>query len=337
TNNKELWTRCPVIEMQEEKALAIGGSNSSISTLKGLLRQSPSVDKEGNPDGDGMGMGWFPGYAINLETGERLNMAFGEDSWMGDQNGSDMLWNPTSVIEEGFIPNDFLRRRYKKWGGKHYVYVFGVSEHMTNQRFDMPAYDQGAALRAVLEPAGVKESDAAFAWSMCLWTGIPLVAPNSTLLASDVTVSLRVDKKYEVFRADTIANNGLPMYRWNMRDLRTETGNSTVANDALEMISVVPNPYYAFAEHYERGQLDNIVKITNLPERCEVSIYNVSGTLIRKYNKSDPTTEISWDLKNQSNVPIASGLYLIHVNAPGVGEKIVKWFGVLRPVDLQGF
>ena len=83
--------------------------------------------------------------------------------------------------------------------------------------------------------------------------------------------------------------------------------------------------------------MDNFVKITNLPERCKVSIYNTSGTLIRTFNKSDPTTEQRWDLKNQSGVPIAGGLYIIHVDAPGVGEKIVKWFGVLRPVDLQGF
>ena len=35
--------------------------------------RAQSVDKDGNPDGTGTGMGWFPGYAVNLETGERLN------------------------------------------------------------------------------------------------------------------------------------------------------------------------------------------------------------------------------------------------------------------------
>ena len=127
------------------------------------------------------------------------------------------------------------------------------------------------------------------------------------------------------------------MYVWDMTGLNTETGVNNVAMDALNMIHVVPNPYYAFSVQYEQGQLDNMVKIVNLPELCEVSIYNVSGVLVRKYNKSDPSTEVEWDLKNQSNVPIAGGLYLIHINAPGVGEKIVKWFGVLRPIDLQGF
>ena len=42
------------------------------------------------------GWSWFPGYAIDLETGTRLNMAFGENSWMVGDNGNDMRWNPTS-------------------------------------------------------------------------------------------------------------------------------------------------------------------------------------------------------------------------------------------------
>ena len=44
------------------------------------------------------GMGWFPGYAIDIETGERLNIVFAEDSWLTSDNGNDMLWNPTSNI-----------------------------------------------------------------------------------------------------------------------------------------------------------------------------------------------------------------------------------------------
>jgi hypothetical protein len=97
TSDKSQWTRCAVFEMQEDATLSIGGAK------KGFLRKSLSVDKNGNrfdttglggnlqnlpsstnPDAanyiGAYGMGWFPGYAINIETGERLNMAFGEDS-----------------------------------------------------------------------------------------------------------------------------------------------------------------------------------------------------------------------------------------------------------------
>ena len=44
------------------------------------LRQENSVNKEGEDDGSGRkGMGWFPGYAIDIETGERLNIVFAEE------------------------------------------------------------------------------------------------------------------------------------------------------------------------------------------------------------------------------------------------------------------
>jgi hypothetical protein len=42
-------------------------------------------------------------------------------------------------------------------------------------------------------------------------------------------------------------------------------------------------------------------------------------------------------LKNYINIPISSGVYIIHVDVPGAGEKILKWFGVMRPVDLDNF
>jgi flagellar hook assembly protein FlgD len=105
----------------------------------------------------------------------------------------------------------------------------------------------------------------------------------------------------------------------------------------LDVINVVPNPYNAFSS-YESSQIDQRVKIINLPVKCTISIYNLNGTLVRQYDRDDNTiTSLDWDLKNSKNVPIASGVYLIHINAPGIGEKTLKWFGVLRPIDLDSF
>jgi len=95
-------------------------------------------------------------------------------------------------------------------------------------------------------------------------------------------------------------------------------------------------PYYGYSE-YEASQLDNRIKITNLPKDVKIRIYTVSGTLIRTIKKSDNLTSSDWDLKNDHGIPVASGLYIIHVDAEGVGEKILKWFGVLRPIDLDTF
>jgi hypothetical protein len=61
---------------------------------------------------------------------------------------------------------------------------------------------------------------------------------------------------------------------------------------------------------------------------------NSAGTSITGKNFE---TSQDWDLRNHKNVPIASGLYLIHIEAPGIGERTLKWFGVMRPIDLDAF
>ena len=45
---------------------------------------------------------------------------------------------------------------------------------------------------------------------------------------------------------------------------------------------MVPNPYYAYSS-YETTKIDTRVKITNLPERCTVNIFNMQGALVRSF------------------------------------------------------
>jgi len=67
TPNKELWTQCVVVEMGR-----FAGTNQGLAE-KNAMRQAPSIDKDGNQL-DETGRSWFPGYAINVATGERLNI-----------------------------------------------------------------------------------------------------------------------------------------------------------------------------------------------------------------------------------------------------------------------
>ena len=104
--------------------------------------------------------------------------------------------------------------------------------------------------------------------------------------------------------------------------------------EALDLINIVPNPYYAFSD-YERTRLDTRVKITNLPERCTIRIYSSNGKLIRTFKKDSQITSQDWTLTNHQNIPVASGVYLIHVEVPGIGERVLKAFIAMRLVDLQ--
>lgn len=329
TTDKSLWTRCPVIETCDDAVLSEGGA------AKYGLRKHASVDKNGTTgtaeatyDGKAEGMGWFPGYAINVETGERLNIIFGENSWLVGENGRDMLLNPTSSYE---ALNQIL------FGGEHYIYILG--HNGDNISTDVPAYDEGDWTYNKLLAGGTTNLRNIF--SNALWVSIPLTAPNESWLSNDCRVKIRVSKpyakNYSTYGSSTPENKNYPLYSFNTSDIATKTGDLATAQTALDLINVVPNPYYAYSG-YEENQLDNRIKFTNLPSSCTVSIFTVDGILIRRYTKDDPTTTfIDWDLKNTAGIPISGGLYLIHVNAPGVGERTIKWFGSLRPIDLNSF
>ena len=155
---------------------------------------------------------------------------------------------------------------------------------------------------------------------------------NSSLITASPTTGL--DTKDNV--AKTI-NGGRPLYEFSLTGLESKVAQNDVAKDALNKIRAVPNPYYAYAE-YELDKNDFRVKITNLPGKCKVRIYTLNGVLVREFTKDDDSvTYIDWDLKNHARIPVASGMYLIHVEAPGVGEIVIKWFGAMRPVDLDSF
>ncbi|MEZ4922657.1 MAG: T9SS type A sorting domain-containing protein [Crocinitomicaceae bacterium] len=323
TADKSKWTRCPVLEINDNENQTQYGDDVM------EMRSAPSVDKEGNPDGDGTGMGWFPGYAVDVNTGNRLNMAFSENSWLAGDNGRDMVWNPTSTYADQVGTPIF--------GGMHYVYVFGVDVDFT----DCPAYDQGAWLRQQWDPtSSTKSIDFRNAWKNCQWVFEPMLLPYRELLGTDVEINLRINKPYEE-RTVGNQNAGFPMYQFSI-DEPTEKIRGDQLESVLDNINIVPNPYYGYSE-YETSKLDNRVKIVNLPERCTVTIFNMQGALVRNFEKDDPVTSIEWDLKNGKGIPIAGGLYIIHVKVPVTGtdgsvtehERIIKWYGALRQPDLD--
>ena len=366
TNDKSKWSRCVVFEEGTNPTQTEGGQYHC------LLRKHASMNLDGSYStipGD-IGYSYFPGYAINLETGERLNVAFGEDSRAIADNGNDMIFNPSSRM----ITQDTSGNLIITGGGRHFVYVFGnkqtirdtvlASSSLTNAvvypgdtSYYGGAYDgcahigNGLATVTVITNNNQKKT-AKKIWKDCMWVGTTMLAPGQTVLDNQAKVRLRVSKPYRQYDTGVQGsiNNNLPFYKFNTAGLAPKVGQVEVAKNALSLINVVPNPYYAYSS-YEINQLDNRVKIVNLPPKCVVSIYTPSGTLIRQfkrdvgsnttsgaqYPETNLESSIDWDLKNNTGVPIASGMYIIHIAADGIGERTIKWFGVIRPLDLDTF
>ncbi|MGA0197341.1 MAG: T9SS type A sorting domain-containing protein, partial [Schleiferiaceae bacterium] len=343
TSDHTLWTRVPVFELAEDENLSEHGDkkltqrqDTSWTLENGQLKRAPAMEP---------GWSYFPGYAIDVESGKRLSMAFGENSWLPGENGNDMLWNPTD--REFLPPGNTVNGGYV-FGGQHYIYVFADQDKIGGSTTDL-AYS-GANINDwplkdlmgdLVKSGGIGNIAKANFWRSVRWIGMPTLRQGMdfdpyTELPTETRVRIRMNTSYNSRQLADAPNNGNPQFMFNTSNIATKTYVDTVGSSALETIRVVPNPYYGFSA-YETSQLDNTVKITNLPETCTISIFTTSGTLIRQIRKDNSMTYVEWDLKNTYNVPIASGVYIIHVDAGDLGEKIVKWFGAMRPVDLNSF
>jgi len=163
------------------------------------------------------------------------------------------------------------------------------------------------------------------------------------LIPNDVVVKLRVDNPYDV-EVGTNDNTGYPAYEFELTGVTPgDVATDREIDSTLNLVNVVPNPYYGYSA-YETTQFTTTVKITNLPNKCTVTIYSLDGKFIRQYNRNEAGTDqsnnrptagiressvnpaIEWDLRNFQPIPIPNGIYLIHIHAPGLGRRTIKWF-----------
>jgi hypothetical protein len=217
-------------------------------------------------------------------------------------------------------------------------------------------YDGCNYYYSVLSNANASSTDLLKVWSSVMYVMEPMLSATSKLapltssgglVPQETRIRIRVNKPYVTYNAgNPVQNNTLPMYSFSTDDI-SPARSTAIGSSALDLVNVVPNPYYA-SSLYETNQLDNRVRFTNLPPKCDIAIYTMDGVLIRKFSVDNssvsisnsskyPLTYLDWDLKNQKGVPVASGVYLVHVNGYELGEKVLKWFGVLRPIDLDTF
>jgi hypothetical protein len=94
---------------------------------------------------------------------------------------------------------------------------------------------------------------------------------------------------------------------------------------SAENVGVFPNPYYAFNPS-ERSHLARFVTFNNLPPQATLRIFNLAGQLVRKIEKNNTSQFVQWDLLNHDALPVASGMYLAHIEMimPADNSKVTK-------------
>ena len=112
--------------------------------------------------------------------------------------------------------------------------------------------------------------------------------------------------------------------------------DAALATSMLDEVRVVPNPYrgssqFEPANPFPTGRGERRVRFVNLPPRATVRIFTASGRLVRTLQLDQGSNDgvtprmllngsLAWDLLNEDRLEVAYGMYLYHVEAPGVGE-----------------
>jgi hypothetical protein len=106
------------------------------------------------------------------------------------------------------------------------------------------------------------------------------------------------------------------------------------AKETLPEVYVVPNPYVAFsASEFASARVgerdERRLEFRNLPRKCTIRIYTITGELVDTVEKEDDTNFAVWNVLTLESQATAYGVYIYHVDAPEVGTKIGR-FAVIK-------
>jgi hypothetical protein len=109
--------------------------------------------------------------------------------------------------------------------------------------------------------------------------------------------------------------------------------NAQQATSSLDKIKVVPNPYLGLSDIEPNDRLEGATRgsrriyFEHLPMTATIRIYSLSGELVQTLHHESSLVDGRefWNLLNRDNLSVAYGVYIAHIEAPGVGERILKF------------
>ena len=128
-----------------------------------------------------------------------------------------------------------------------------------------------------------------------------------------------------------------------LTDEFTVTAPKQASSDPVEdvkMVNVFPNPY--MGRHELEGTdsvlpLPKYVTFNHLPTTQDVyfKIFNVAGTMVANFQKSTTTQYQRWNMRNSNDFPLASGVYVIHIDMPGLNTSKVLKFAMVTEEEFS--
>ncbi len=121
----------------------------------------------------------------------------------------------------------------------------------------------------------------------------------------------------------TKPNSPKDRYTFSTKGFEPKTlSTADAAKRAAELVNVFPNPYYGRNKE-ETDPVNRFVTFTHLPETAKIRIFTLAGKLVKVIDHQGGQFE-QWDLRNDAGIPVASGIYIVHIEMGALGQKVLK-------------
>ena len=114
-----------------------------------------------------------------------------------------------------------------------------------------------------------------------------------------------------------------------------QTYPGILPQENLNNVKVVPNPYLGRSS-FKESEFIRQIRFTNLPEKCKIKIFTLSGELVSEILHEDQSSGNEWwDMRTLNNQEASPGLYLYHIQKLSSidnikSEEIVGKFAIVR-------
>ena len=239
-------------------------------------------------------LAWVPWKVYNTETEPRtqIKSAIVEMGPEGSRNHLwDMGWND---LQDGFAGN----------GGREYVFLLADEYGDSDDNVDYSQYLTAGPLDGYYDNV--------------LYAFWPAARGSRGYLHASFTMSIF---------ASNVNLVGEDMWTFTAP---AKTESADAAAEDYAKINVYPNPYYA-NNSQESNRFDNFVTFTHLPNKASIKIFSIDGTLVRKLEKDDTEQFHKWNLRNSSDLPVASGPYVAYIESEDMDKsKTLKLYIIQR-------
>ncbi len=175
------------------------------------------------------------------------------------------------------------------------------------------------------------QNDRVYVWVLNTKYSTSVINPNSQIVADSATWNwVFFESKFTTGDDIKITYNnpiqvGHDTFTFSVPKADTSLAQ---AKSDVNKINVFPNPYYG-VNYLETSKYSRFVTFNHLPEDATIRIFNLAGIQVKVLNHYNGQFE-KWDLTNESQLPVASGLYIAYIDMPKVGTTRILKFSIIQ-------